>query len=276
MEITDDTILHLLPRIIAPISGTELLNLYKRDRYARFVSLSKVFDDPSTALKYIVEYYDDLPSIEGRNNPDITYIRDVIYSKVDPANIDLIGSLTITAPHTHWPGLEADDRYLIGPIQIQEHYEYFPVSFVWGDTVPLPYEWADSSVGIVESEWQQAYEVITKVNKILCLQNIPFGIAVDFRFRDSLFEASIPSMEFPFEKKESNYGLSYIISGLDNLPDHILLNTEQVAWHALSEQIYQFSAKEILLLNRYRKLLDDLPSLAEREVFFANLDTMEP
>jgi hypothetical protein len=95
---------------------------------------------------------------------------------------------------------------------------------------------------------------------------LPLGIGIDFRFKHSLFESLVSTVEFPEDDTASPFfDFSYILKQDDfrklPLPDE----TEQVAWHPGSSKFLGLKAEEKSVLNELRILLFKCESEDERK-----------
>lgn len=260
------------------ISGSQLKLLFSDLNFINSIFYSKVVYGPSESLNKIRDHYNVDPSMDGNNVSDIIAIRDHIYNICTDKS--WINAFTITAPHTHWPDKKAviyqyepnKNIYVIGPFDTINSSRYIPVSFVFNEGLPLPYEWAHESVAIDEREWELCYNLICQLNAKL-ENNIPLGIAIDFRFRSSLFDTSQPSLEVPIEddKEGFNPEFSYIVNSPGIIQRNESSATEQVSWHPISELSYQFSEEELVLLNQLRSNLSALDDPYSQERLIGEL-----
>lgn len=255
-----------------PISGRDLKTLFNNLEFTNLLYSGKLLIGASTSLKKIKNYYGSAPSINGANISGINLIRDTLFFLAKDKQI--IGGLTIIAPHTHWPNKhpviyhfdKKKDAYIIGPHSIDENISYTPVSFVFNLGVPLPYEWVDDSIKIIPDEWQSCFQLIHDLNYKLLEKDIPFGIAIDFRFRKSLYEEAQASLEVPIVDQADYYkDFSYIVS--KPLSTDIDSNqiSEQVSWSPQSDLVYNFSNKERHVLDSLRSYLNSIEDPIERE-----------
>lgn len=255
-----------------PISGSNLNLLFENSIYIDSLFYQKVIDGPSKSLENIEKYYKCNPSIDGGNISGISLIRDILFSIIKEKKI--LNSFVITAPHTHWPYKKPViylydkklSQYIIGPHKIDISTEYIPVSFVFFNNTPLPYEWVDESVYINRKEWLICHDIISILNEKIQDKNIPLGIAIDFRFRSSLFDENQPSLELPTEDNNKQYkNFSYIINSSSFIENEIQEATEQVSWHSISDRMYDFTECEQILISQLRQILDSVDSMTEKE-----------
>jgi len=258
------------------VTGKELLCLFSDSTFISRLYSSKLIYGPSESLKVIEEYYGVAPSMDGGNIHHITQIRDLLFELTVDKRI--LNSFAITAPHTHWIDkkpiiLKFDsltESYIIGQHAVECDREYTPVSFVFADEGLLPYEWVDETVSIDSDEWSTSYNLISTLNSQIALLNFPLGIALDFRFKSSLFESAKGSLENPMP----NSDFSYISRFSDKLESHRTHTTEQVSWNALSELVYDFSDKEKAILKDLREDLGAIASQIEREELLLSLSNI--
>ena len=196
---------------------------------------------------------------DGANNYGISILRDEI-AKLGNADSDAY-SLMIVAPHTHWRKPESivyrfdaeHQRYLIQNQTLRKAEGYLPVSFVFSDDGPLPYEWTDNSIFIDRNEYDRAYRLISELNSIVASFNWPLGISIDFRFKKSLFSKNLASIETDSEFEDVlQIRLRNETSGGDGFV--------QVSWPAA-----RMSPSSKLSEREYHLLLDLESSLSEIE-----------
>jgi hypothetical protein len=259
------------------INGNKLKNYFNDVKYKSIIFSSKVASDPTTALEKIEAFYGQKPTVDGSNIQHIKEIRDFVVQKVSDKK--WLRGLTIMAPHTHWDTLQPtiynyqNDKYIIGPHKVLDQQLYTPVSFVFSIDGPIPYEWTDQSVLIEKRDWNICYDLIYQVNDELKLYNIPLGLTIDFRFKNSLFEIGDSSLEVPIEELNNEfYGFSRIESGHPILKKNNQMTTEQVSWHALSDLIYDFTSEELLLLEKLNSVISAIGDPEEKRDFIKKLE----
>lgn len=251
------------------VKGFELNYLFENLSYTNLIFSNKVIYGASESLQRIQNFYGVSPSLDGKNIDDFIIIRDILYNATE--NKKLLNGLVIIAPHTHWREIKpviykydpSKEAYIIGNHVIDVNKEYIPVTFVFNNGFPLAYEWAESSIPINQIEWKLCHNLICSLNEKLIGTDIPLGIAIDFRFRDSLLNVPESSLEIPIENESSTYkGFSYIINNtVRNEEDE----SEQVSWHAISELVYNFTESETLILNELRYELNLMQDPIARE-----------
>ncbi|OJW77925.1 MAG: hypothetical protein BGO69_10775 [Bacteroidetes bacterium 46-16] len=259
--------------LLNPITGVELNSLFNNVDFVQSIYTTRVSPDPSLAVERIARFYGVKPSVSGDNVSDMITIREKLVEIASDASI--LYAFALTAPHTHWPVgkpviysfISNKDCYHIGHLTIKEDCFYTPTSFVFSEDGPIPYEWADETIVIDKHELQQCYEIVHAINSNLLIKELPIGIAIDFRFRNSLKKWPQRSLEFP----SSNPSHSVIQRGL--VENNVNLNTsmEQVSWHALSELLYSFSEPEKLLLTELSALVEKANGVIEKEAIISNL-----
>jgi hypothetical protein len=255
-----------------PISGKDLLRLYPY-YFKEFIS-NKVYDSPTDSLKVISDLFQQHPNTSGSNIIGINDIRNIFFDinkKEEECN-----ALTIVAPHTHWSSDipinysfdETHNRYIVGPQTIDYNVIYRPVSFVFLDKFPVPYEWVDNTILINDVELQRAYELIYNLNIQISTFNYPLGIAINFRFKDSLFDEPEGSVEIPIVGERENDGLSNILTFDNFTAQKSNDSTEQVSWSIKSEKFLSINNEEFKLLQEIRKLMDSKSDTNNRVEIF--------
>lgn len=233
---------------------------------------SKLIYGPSNSLDNIVQYYGRTPSPNGSTIPDIVEIRELLFDISEGST--LLNSIVITAPHTHWKShnpityfLE-NESYAIGPHDLNDNDNYFPVSFIFGKYMPVPYEWIlCSSIEIDSHELVQCVNYIVELNSKLHNKDIPFGAAIDFRFKEKLSDESKRSLEIPDERNHDFSIIKNETLATRQLDD----NVEQVSWHSFSDRFYGFDAEELLALNTARDFLNNLDDNKKQVELIDNL-----
>ena len=242
-----------------PISGKTLLEIYPE--YSKLVYQSFVSDTPGIAIKRITNFFNQPPSINGNNIFGIVDIRDTLF-KVSKQK-EFVNAFAIVASHTHWKDrkpityhfLQEENRYIIGTHSINPAKTYYPVSFAFNDKFPLAFEWCESKL-INENELKVAAEIVIELNKSVAKKMYPIGIAIDFRFKSSLFEKPVPSIELPIdETKNEFYGYSEIITLEYFEANQQGEETEQVAWQPFSDLMLGLDEDELEVLNNLRFLV---------------------
>lgn len=261
------------------LRGSELQSLFEDGSYAALLFSGKITVEASNALDRIADYYGIVPSRDGGNIPGITLLRDSLYYLAQD-KLPLNG-LAIIAPHTHWHGRQpviytyhpASNTYRIGEQKILGDSYYKPVTFIFSEYGALPYEWADASVLIDPAEWEPCVRLIQLLNATLQDTTLPLGIAIDFRFRTSLYGEAAPSMEKSEPTDDPSLaGLSTITHQTKHyipIGDEVM---EQVSWHALSDLADGFNAGEMVLLNEFRSLLSQVGTPEEQEKIIRQLN----
>ena len=223
----------------------------------------------NVALEKILKHYNVVPNEIGSNIDDISKIRDAIYD-LNKDNAIMINCFSIIAPHTHWEKNNAiiyfydkeNSRYVIGHHLISYDTYYYPCSFVFSKNGPIPYEWIDSSSTFIqENDLLLCHKTIEKLNSLFRSKFIPLGVAIDFRFKHRLYETSIPTIEAPIANRDDKYwGFSYIYKDERNIEDISDPNTQfqQVAWHSISDKVYNLESNETEILNQLRQEFSNL------------------
>jgi len=242
-----------------PISGKKLIEIYPE--YSKFLFPNFISETPGNAIKKITKFFKQSPSINGNNISGIVAIRDNLFYIAEQKKF--INAYAIVASHTHWVDrkpiiyhfLEKENKYIIGPHSINPDETYYPVSFAFDDRFPLVFEWCEAKL-INENEFKIAVDIVMRLNAEVCQYNYPFGIAIEFRFKSSLFEKPIPSIELPIEEKENEFfGYSEIVTLEYFEANQQGEETEQVAWQPFSDLMLGLSLDELEVLNELRLLI---------------------
>jgi len=242
-----------------PISGRDLIDIYPE--YEKIVFPDFVSQTPGIAIEKIKQYFKVQPSINGNNIPGILDIRDRLFKLVEQK--EFVNAFAIVASHTHWRAQKPivynyfinENQYIIGPHSINSDSIYYPVSFVFHEDFPLAFEWAEG-LPLNIKEFEIALLIINKLNSEIQNKKYPIGISIDFRFKKSLFENPIFSVEVPIDEIGQKYlGFSKI-----NTLEYFESNkqdeeTEQVAWHPFSDLNLSLEEGELQVLKNLREYI---------------------
>jgi hypothetical protein len=242
-----------------PILGMNLDILYSN--YSNYLIPEFIADNPNLALKQIKKTFKKKPNVDGNNIEGIVKLRNEIFTIAKKEKY--INPFVITASHTHWdkpkPVIYKFDknnkRYLIGQHKIDKKLIYYPVSFVFDNQNYLPYEWA-VNINFITNEYIKAISIVRMLTKKINVTKYPLGISIDFRFKNSLFDKPIPTVELPIDEIENKYyGYSEIIT-LENFESsQIEETTEQVGWYPFSDYLLNLDNSEQKILNELRTLI---------------------
>lgn len=251
------------------ITGREIINSFEAG-YADLIYRGAVADDPSASVQKVNSFFKLEPSVDGGNIEGIRLIRKELLNRAKEKKH--ISSLMIVAPHTHWHDRKPiiyhydteKEQYFIGPHIIDPLKEYLPVSFAMTSKGVLAYEWIDESIRPDIEEWNYAIELLYNSAPLIQMNEWPLGLAIDFRFKKSLFETAYSSVEYP-ESEKSSFSIitthtAYSAAGRD-------LNIEQVAWHPYDDAYYEFTADEEAVLKELRDTMKQLSTNDEREAY---------
>lgn len=234
------------PKMTTTISGRELA-LLASSSYLNLLSSRGVAPNTTISLRQIERTFGESPSISGHNIPAIIEIRDAIFRMSLRERFD--HAIMICAPHTHWDSLDPiivsydGTRYAIGPQKPKPKNVYTPISFVFSPEGPLPFEWADETVALSESDVKKCHSIITKLNRKFQSKQWPLAVALNFRFKSLFSQARFASIENPSETILPGYAeASTIERYTPRGPD---ANSEQVAWHAYSDKRHKLSDREL-------------------------------
>ena len=264
---------------IRPVKGFELKHFYYELYLCNHLFPDLVAKNPEYALSLIKEKYNTLPDVNGNNITAITEIRNLLYNNV--AEKEKINAFAIVAAHTHWEEMKPviykyfkdSNIYIIGQHLINDSEMYVPTSFVFSKDYALPYEWTDSSISIHPNEWTDAYSIISDVAKRITFDTIPFGMSIDFRFKESLFETSKQSFEIPIsDKGDIHYGFSMIMNRTAYDDRTEVGDAEQVAWHPHSDLSLGLSYNEKEILMQLRLKLNEFSTEEQRLEFLSKLE----
>ncbi|MBL0237898.1 MAG: hypothetical protein IPQ02_15135 [Saprospiraceae bacterium] len=156
---------------------------------------------------------------------------------------EFANAFAIVASHTHWIDrkpiiyhyLKQENKYIIGTHSIHPDEIYYPVTFAFHDNFPLAFEWCESKL-INENELNVAIDIVIILNKSIFEKKYPLGIAIDFRFKSTLFEKSLPTIELPIDERRNKFfGYSEIITLEKYETNQQGEMTEQVAWQPFSD-----------------------------------------
>lgn len=194
-----------------------------------------VAPDTATSLARIRARAGHLPDRDGGGSEEIAALRDAIAAFGDPR---IPYGLKIVAPHTHWDEgwpiiiSHAGDRYLLSEQQPRVGAKYRPVSFVFHATGPVPYEWADETVHVREEDYRLLMNCIVRVNEAVHRWDLPFGLSIDYRFKQPLDPVLTGTSELQGIDGPELATLMTESHFLENFSD---VEMEQVAWHAFHD-----------------------------------------
>lgn len=261
------------------LAGRELLRIFESCSYEE-IYRSHIAMDPGGAISKLDLLYGEIPDALGTNISGIDRIREQISLHVfQPKHCH---ALIITAPHTHWQRFQPiiyqydinDDCYIVGPQRVYSNDRYRPVSFALTNQGAIPYEWADGTISMVDNEYDLVVDIINAVAISLKVDVLPFGISVDFRFKDSLFSVNTPSIEsdrMP-NGKHAPHGLAVISKKCQD--SRVQGALEQVAWHPYLDLgvNYELSICERSLIQEILTYINNLPDELSKQDFLASLE----
>ena len=262
-----------------PLRGKDLIDFFYSDLFQNeVVKKDRIAQGATEALERIKAHYECDLSQDGHSLQAVQKIRDKLYTIC--GNPKMVNPYTILAPHVHWHDIkptiyisQKKDEYIIGQHDIKDSSLYYPVTFIFSEMGLIPFEWAEQSIEINKTEHKEIVAVLVELNSSLGTVNSPLGIAIDFRFKKSLFDSPTGSLELPISDTEHPYcGYSKIVPRIEHLSKNDSLEFEQVSWHPRSDLFDGFNEKEIQILNHYRKELRQLKSNKEREAFISQLE----
>lgn len=178
------------------LTGAALMGGFDADRIAALVA-----PDPTTAIDLIETRHGVRPTARGLNLPILNEMRTWL-DGYDPSGL-LANGLMIVAPHSHWekglpilvsrPGM----HYRIREAMPESEGRYRPVAFALGETVPVPYEWADGSVDIPQDQHSALVDAIAEAADYFGSRAEHLGLAINYRFKHPIAPEEIASAEFP-------------------------------------------------------------------------------
>lgn len=180
--------------------GREVIGLYKNESF-NFLIRSKIYMNPYLSTKAISEYFGVSFPFEIGQIKLFSEIEDyLVYIRKN--SFDPI-SLALIAPHTHWNVSQPivyrerpkENRYVVGNLEIHDSEKLFPSSFVVCDGNLLPFEWVECSDAFEFSEWERNFSIIEDIAAKFPIECSPFGLAISYRFKRSLWDDYTPSME---------------------------------------------------------------------------------
>ncbi len=245
---------------LGPCSYEQLSSDALKVYYADLIKKGLLAPSPKAAVDRLSLKYGDRPTRIGTNCRGIVEFRKLLKSALDDS---YSLAMIITAPHTHWePGPivqtfdPAENRYWVGPVRGSE--PFFPVSFVFSEIGPVPYEWADASCRLKTSElvvaWGMVRSIADAISKHPILRPpLPLGISLHHRFKAIFDQPTISTIEVP---ADDGCGLSYITRDQAVYP---LFSAEenQVGWS--SSTVPELSPDEVAVLEELDAQLSGLP-----------------
>lgn len=257
--------------MLKKITGKSLFDL-AQSGYFDIIYPEYVSESVNAGLKKIEIFFGTRPNAYGSNIDAFKEIRDSIFLLSKGSNI--INSLNIAIPHTHWEGQnpviyrfqEKSNKYIIGHHPPDLSKEYFPVSFVFSEKEVLPYEWLEYDSKIKEKEFYQAYDLLIELHKKTAVNKWPLGVNIDCRFKATLSQESVPTVEVPLNEDDLE-GFAFVQKYSEYIQTDGPEHTDQVAWPAISELSYNLKPNELNILRNLRSKMSELSSDLERELF---------
>lgn len=238
------------------VTGRELSDLFSRG-YGELLA-SHVARTPAMARKRIHQRWGSDLTLSGAHVPGISLVRQAIRATSPDPRVP--HGLAITAPHTHWDdGLPIlisfnGSAYLLGERVPEPEARYNPVSFTFSRDGPIPYEWIDQSVQVDQYELETLWDVVAAVNHAVADEELPLGLALNFRFKQLLDQAEIPTAEFQGTGPAAGTSLC-VIYRYDDVDPRSTGDLEQVSWHAFPGPTFDSEA-QINLLAALRHEMD--------------------
>jgi hypothetical protein len=255
--------------ILAPITGAELNYQFHSEGLRARLFPTLVAEGPTQALVRIAERFECSKHLQGWECQGIVDIREALFAHYNSE--ETINSTYILAPHTHWstdrPIIYNYDpiiqQYQIGHHAVSEAECYTPVSFTLAGDTLLPYEWADSSIKIDCSKHNAMCAVFSDLHNRFNDRKYPLGIGIDFRFKDSLKQKNLATVETELEQHSDDF--CRIMQLDDYLAEGLTLkNVEQVAWSAAVDPIHKLDPQQRVALSHIRQMLSEKSSVNER------------
>lgn len=274
---------YLFDQYNTPLSGRELIALfYHADYQNEVVKSGRVPHGATMSLEKIEAWYGTKPSPYGHGISNIVKIRNYLFNIVGgEAYYYKVRPFVIVAPHSHWDKIKPTiyiapnpTSYIIGQHDIKPGSFYYPVTFIFSQNGPIPFEWAEQSVPLDAKEHIEVLETIISLNDKLQTTDFPLGIAMDFRFKKSLYDNATASLELPITEDGHSYnGFSSIVPRKEFERNNQKIEVEQVSWHAISDLFEGFNEIEIEILNHYRNALGQLKTAVEKEAYIKGIES---
>ncbi|MEA3207660.1 MAG: hypothetical protein QOE70_717 [Chthoniobacter sp.] len=166
---------------------------------ARLVADGLIAAHPVQARTRIMERYGCELTVLGLECSAIRTLRDLVESLDDRGRF--ARCLVLCASHTHWGDraiVESYDRvrevFLNGPVAASG--DLTPMSFVFTEGGPIPFEWCDQTVSFDPGSLNSIFEFIVRLNDLVVSTfrselPIPIGISIDHRFKNTIWDDQI-------------------------------------------------------------------------------------
>lgn len=264
---------------IKPIPGHQLLELMQNRTYK--ACIENVVLDLEDANERVTNILEAASGRRNHNLSTILQIRDILYDRLFGVP-GLLNALMIVVPHTHWVGNkpiiyrfdQSNDRYIIGHHDVHLSEVYSPCSFIFTAFGPMPYEWFDSTISNFEKKDLNAcFAIIESINREFIVQRWPFAINLNFRFKSDIKDYPVSTIELPIKNYgDPFYGFASIEKETNK--KEVSGDVQQVAWHAISDKLFDLNEDELILLNRIRKYYSDLNE-SDKELCLEKLELLQ-
>ena len=181
--------------------------LKRNARFRWLVEGGLVAPSPEVAVARMEQRFGAVPNRLGTNCSGFGDLRETVGSVAGDEAASFTNAIILVAPHTHWnpaPVIQTmdsgGDRYWIGPQDGEA--PYMAVSFVFHETGPLPYEWADASCGLKLGDLRTIWNFIHTVNSQAINADwftapFPIGLSINHRFKCPFHPMPFSTMEAP-------------------------------------------------------------------------------
>ncbi|MBK6340963.1 MAG: hypothetical protein IPN93_12780 [Bacteroidetes bacterium] len=252
--------------MLQPIKGS-LLKQTIQNGYLIFIFQDYVSNTVVEAKEKIRDRYGFVPDADGYNNSDINKLQHLLFKYT--GGLPKVHGFVITAPHTHWDNRKPviyhsdkeNNRYIIGPQDIYIDNIYIPVSFVFTPFGILPYEWIDNSIILNESEYDFCIKALHNTEEHITEYPYLFGISLNFRFKKSLYDFPIISVEHPVVLN-NNTELAEILLVKNSADKYGTEMLDQVAWTPVPKDKMQLNQEEEEI---YTAILNSMAELSDVE-----------
>lgn len=258
---------------LKPFTGKKLKSL-SDSRYFNNLYGDLIFDSVEKGIIGIRNRYRIELNSLGTNCKELVDFRNEVYNSFK-GDLDE-NHFVLTIPHTHWENYEAivyklvPDKYIIGHHPIDDISQYYPVSFVFDTKNIYPYEWICGKPKNFE-EFLKLYKTIVLIYENTSLLNLPFGLSINFRFRENFGIPPVANIEHPIIEDGKISSFSEILRAEEYEKKYPNEHTEQVTWSLKSELSLGLKKEEMEIFNSLQNYLSNLPTIVEQKKFLSTL-----